>query len=102
MTIKKLKEKKLIYKGIQVAMLAEIGAIQLVGDGDGAHAAFAASLLDVGRDIALRAEKQLSTFSLEAGAGAAVLHAYVFIFLAVFDKHYFTRPMMRHYQPINI
>jgi hypothetical protein len=83
-------------------MLTEVGAIQLMGDGDRTHATLAAFLLYIGRDVALRAEKQLSAFSLEAGAGATVLQADVFIFLAVFNVHYLTRPMMRHYQSFNI
>ncbi len=83
-------------------MFAEVRAVQLVGYGDGAHAALAALLLDVCRDVALRAEQQLPALPLEAGAGAAVLLADIFIFLAIFDEHYLTRPMMRLYQPINI
>jgi hypothetical protein len=80
----------------------EVSAIQLMGDGHRAHAAFTAFLFYISSNVASRAEKQLSTFFLKTGASATVLHADVSIFLAVFDEHYLTRPMMRHYQSINI
>jgi hypothetical protein len=96
------KRKSSVNQGIQIAVHAKVCAVQLMSNSYGAHAALAAFLLDIGRNVAFRAEKQLPAFALEAGAIATVLHADVFIFLAVFNEHYFTRPMMRHYQSFNI
>ncbi len=78
-------------------MYAIIAAVQLVLYRDGAHAALTAILLDVTMEVAFRAEKQLATFILIAGAGAAILHAYTLIFRAVFYEHLFSRPYTGYY-----
>jgi hypothetical protein len=79
--------KNSIDKGIQIAVYTEIGAVQLVCDGDGTHSALAAFFLDTSGNVAPGAEEQFSAPSAEAGARAAVLLTNVFIRLAVFHKH---------------
>jgi hypothetical protein len=71
-----------------------VTTVVIMLDSNRAHATFASFSLDVLRDVTPRAKQQLAPVFTEAGARTAVLHADVFVILAVFDEHHFTRPIL--------
>jgi hypothetical protein len=93
----KNKTDQLIQQRIEIAVYTIIAAVQLMLYRYRAHAALAAVLLDLPAEIAFRAKKQLAAFVLIAGTGTAILHAYAFIFRAIFYEHLFSRPYTGYY-----
>ena len=71
-----------------------VTTVEIMLDSNRAHATLASFSLDVLRNVTPRAKQQLASVFTEARARATELHADVFVLLAVFDEHHFTRPIL--------